>query len=145
MSPERLLAPRRQSGASIVFAIFIMVVLGGLAAVLARMVATSNIGAGQDASSARVRQAALGGMEVGLYQWIVNNSCTASTSTTINGYPVVIECASGSNDISLPGADPKLYSARITVTACSSGSCPDTTNPNRLGYVERRVEVVSSR
>ena len=59
-----------QRGLSIIFAIFLMVVIAGMAGVMARLVAGSSVGAAQDVMGTQARQAALAGLDVGLYQWI---------------------------------------------------------------------------
>lgn len=141
-----------------IFAIFLMVVVASMAAVMARLVAGSSLGAAQDVLGTQARQAALAGLDVGLYQWIAGADaswCANRVSdnvggvdqqmmnpSPVTGYQVRLQCTSGSNNL----GGTTLDTARIVATACSTGgSCPNTTNPNRLGYVERRVEATASR
>lgn len=131
---------KRQRGASIIMAIFIMVVLAYLVGVMARLVAASNIGSAQDVMGTQARQAALAGLDVGVYNWI--NAGTCSSALTVAGYQVSVSCVSGNvtNDTST------VRIAKITSIACSTGgACPDVTNPNRVGYVERKVEASAIR
>ena len=141
-----------QRGVSVIFAIFLMVVVSSMAAVMARLVAGSSLGAAQDVLGTQARQAALAGLDVGLYQWIAGTGtswCDAQGSagqimstSLATGYQVRLQCTRGSNDL----GGTILDTARIVATACATGgSCPNTTNPNRLGYVERRVEATASR
>lgn len=131
---------KRQRGASIITAIFIMVVLAYLLSVMARLVAASNIGSAQDVMGAQARQAALAGLDVGIYNWTRAEPCPSSL--TVAGYQVRVSCVSGNvtNDTST------VQIAKITSIACSTGgACPDMTNPNRVGYVERKVEASAIR
>ncbi len=133
---------KRQRGASIITAIFIMVVLAYLLSVMARLVAVSNIGSAQDVMGAQARQAALAGLDVGIYNWI--NAGTCSSSLTVAGYQVHVSCppppGAVTNDTST------VQIAKITSIACSTGgACPDVTIPNRVGYVERKVEASAIR
>jgi MSHA biogenesis protein MshP len=133
---------KQQRGVSIIMAIFLMVVLAGVAGVMARLVATSNIGAAQDVMGAQARQAALAGLDVGIYNWIKTGTCTSSLS--VAGYQVSVSCATPPSPIT--NDTNTLAIAKITSIACSpGGACPNVTNPNRVGYVERKVEASAMR
>jgi MSHA biogenesis protein MshP len=147
---------KRQRGLSMVFAIFLMVAIAGLASVMVRLIASANIGASQDVTASRARQAALSGMDVAVYQWINGGATWCDnhagsgallTSTPAPGYQVRIQCTRGSNAFDSGGPTAQsLETAKMIITACSSGtSCPDNTSPNRMGYVERRVEATIAR
>jgi len=125
-------------------AIFLMVVLAYLAGVMARLVASSNIGAAQDVMGAQARQAALAGLDVGLYKWIILNTCTSSLLPPVAGYQVSVSCEP--NPTPITNDTTTLNIAKITSIACSAGgACPEVTNPNRVGYVERKVEAFATR
>ncbi len=136
---------KQQRGVSIIMAIFLMVVLAYLAGVMARLVAESNIGAAQDVMGAQARQAALAGLDVGIYKWIIDGTCPSSFSPPpVAGYQVSVSCATPSSTIT--NDTTTLVIAKITSIACSTGgACPNVTNPNRVGYVERKVEASATR
>lgn len=68
---------RQQSGASIISAIFILLLFAALAAFMANLVSTANITSAQDVQGARAYQAAQAGVEWGLYQLDPNGAAAA--------------------------------------------------------------------
>src|ERR1700692_4442838 len=89
---------RQQSGFALIPALFLIVVLGALAAVAIR------VGMGQQQAvtmsllEARALSAAQTGIEWGAYQALNGGSCVASTTLTLteaalNGFSVTITCA----------------------------------------------------
>jgi MSHA biogenesis protein MshP len=131
-SPSRI----RCGGFSIVSAIFLLVVLAGLGAAMLNIATVHHASSALDVQGARAYQAARTGLEWGVYQRLVNNTCTNSTSfplsqgTTLSTFTVTVQCT---------GAGPW----RITATACNQpaagGACP---NPNAgSDYVQRQMQV----
>jgi MSHA biogenesis protein MshP len=153
MSPSIRIRPypaRRQAGVGIVTAIFLLVVLAGLATAMVSLYTAQQTSTNVDLLGARAYQAARAGMEWGLFRQTRANSCAASTrlalpaGTTLSAFTVVVRCtANGSGT---------LAHATITASACNltdsegncncdastSGSCVPSTNPDT---VNRRVEV----
>jgi MSHA biogenesis protein MshP len=141
-------ASSRQHGFTIVSAIFILVVLAALAAFIAVISTTQQIGSALDVQGARAYQAAKAGIEWGTYQvWSLNptrnaGNCPATPTTltfpaaasTLTAFTVTVQC------IATPGTSggPTVYS--ITATACNSGgACPGAAG--NAGYIERQITV----
>lgn len=68
---------RQQSGASIISAIFMLLLFAALAAFMANLVSTANVTSAQDVQGARAYQAAQAGVEWGLYQLDPNGAAAA--------------------------------------------------------------------
>ena len=137
----------RQRGFSLVTAIFLLVVLAGLAVAMVNLSTFQQTGSAMDVQGARVTQAARTGLEWGLYQQLrvnTNGSCFADTSfalpagTTLSSFTVSVQCRLTTS----PGT---LRSWQITATACNqpgAGGCP---NPgNNADYIQRRVQAMLS-
>lgn len=137
------LCGRKSGGFSIVSAIFLLVVIAGLAA------AILNISAGQQRSSAldvqgvRAYQAARAGIEWGLYQQRVNGQClpaasiAAPAATTLSTFTITVRCTETA------GAAPNLTRWKITSSACNEpagGSCPNAASGSSV-YLQRVLEV----
>jgi len=156
-----LLPKPRQRGAGLVTAIFLLVVLAGLATALVSIFGAQSQSAALDERGARVYQAARSGIEWGLFQRSTNgaaycsapgaggaraaaNSFALPADSVMAGFSVRVECWMTS------GADFNATSANldrwlIRATACSSAlpasgdACPaPLNNPD---YVERVIEV----
>ena len=140
-------ALRAQRGVSILTAIFLLLLFGLLAALMARVISASHATAAEDLIGARSYQAARGGVEWGLYQVLDPSDATATapsaplpacfangTALSGLGATVTVDCTAygpyteGSKAI-------RIY--RIAATA---------TNPGPGGLsVERRVEVTTEK
>ncbi|MCX9155078.1 hypothetical protein OPU71_02955 [Niveibacterium sp. 24ML] len=87
----------RERGFLLPAAVFLLVVLAGLAAFLLRVGATAQQGAALDVQGARAYQAARAGIELGLFQVQRNNACTASQTVPLpvglNGFSVTLTCS----------------------------------------------------
>jgi len=140
---------RRQAGVGIVTAIFLLVVLAGLATAMVSLFTAQQTSASLDLLGARAYQAARAGMEWGLFRQTRNASCLASSrftlpaGTSLSGFTVVVRCAaSGSGSL----AHTTITSSACNVTDsenncnCDGGSssCVPSTSPDT---VNRRVEV----
>ncbi|MGZ4977676.1 MAG: hypothetical protein ACXV8O_11010 [Methylobacter sp.] len=73
----------KQRGFSLVMAIFLIVVLGGIAVFIGRVSTMQHHGSALDEEGAMAYQAARSGIEWGVYQAIVNSSCIASSAFTL--------------------------------------------------------------
>jgi MSHA biogenesis protein MshP len=100
---------RRNSGLSLITAIFILLVLAALAAFIVSMSAVQQTDLALDLQGSRAYHAARSGLEFGAFQAINNNSCPALPQS-----------------VPLPAAQFDAFSA-VTVT-CSTGVPPATHN-----------------
>ena len=137
-------ARRRNGGAGIVTAIFILVVLAGLGAAMVAMFSSQNQGAALDEQGARAYQAARAGIEWGVYQHTRNGPCAGTTSfalpagSVLRDFVVTVTCTQ------VPGPDPALTLGvvQIRAEACSAtlpATCADA--PRGPDFVRRVVEV----
>jgi MSHA biogenesis protein MshP len=135
---------RRSAGVGIVTAIFLLVVLAGLGVAMVSVFTTQQTAAMQDELGSRAYQAARAGIEWGVYQQMINSSCSTGpttfplTSGSLSGFIVSVTCAPVGTE-----GDP-LERWVITAAACnqpgSDGRCPNT-QPTAPTYVARRMEV----
>lgn len=149
-----LLEARRQGGFSIVAAIFILVVLAGLAGYIVSTSATQHLNLAQDAMNSRAFQASRAGIEWATHQvtraTAFQADCQAATAGygsatpktqdfpagTLGGlgeFRVDVECRSQQYT-----EGPSTYRVyQIVSTACTAAACPATVAPG-LGYTEHR-------
>jgi MSHA biogenesis protein MshP len=100
MSQRRFLQPRRRglAGFSLITAIFLLVVLSGLAGVVMNLTISQTQSSALDVMGVRAYQAARAGIEWGLYQQLRNDSCSASAAVaipagnTLSSFTVIVEC-----------------------------------------------------
>jgi MSHA biogenesis protein MshP len=138
---------RRNAGIGLVTAIFLVVVLTGLAVAMVGIFASQQATSSLDVQGARAYQAARAGIEWGLYQNMrQGGQCSPSTSfalpTTgaLRGFVVTVTCTS----VAAPaGGAASLARYTLTAIGCNlqpaNGSCPGPSNNN--DYVERRITV----
>jgi MSHA biogenesis protein MshP len=143
--PRRHLAGR---GFVLASAIFLLVIMASLAAVVVMVSAASQTTSAQDIQGARAYQAARLGIEAGLYAVHFNGSCPGGTLTGIpglTGFTVTWACSSSTFKES--AVDHPIY--QITSTACTTAgsSCPSATANEVAGtdYVERQLVVVTEK
>ncbi|GAB3544530.1 hypothetical protein GCM10027343_19810 [Noviherbaspirillum agri] len=128
-----------QRGVSIVAAIFLLLLLAGLAALMATLSTTQHATSAQDVLGSRAYQAARAGIEWGVYRALGTPSVCASSAPLpgladdLQQFSVVVECTETSTTEA--GEAVKVY--RI-VSVATSGTLG---KPNR---VERRLEVIVS-
>lgn len=100
MSRLSLSPPGRQRGVSLVAAIFLLLLLAGLAAFMANILSVTHINLAADIGGSRAYQAARAGAEWGMFQLDPNAqssslpSCAgaAGTLSAIPGHSVVVQC-----------------------------------------------------
>ena len=142
---------RRSAGAGLVTAIFLLVVLAGLAVALVSLFGSQRQALLLDEQGARAYQAARAGVEWGLFHRLQRpqgNGCATGTTTNVAlagdvfaGFTVNVACTRVDGPAS---ADPALDLDRwiIRAEACApatQGACPDgSTDPD---YVRRVIEV----
>jgi MSHA biogenesis protein MshP len=92
----------KQRGFSLIMAVFLIVVLGGIAVSIGRVSTMQHHSSALDEEGAMAYQAARAGIEWGVYQAIVSSGCAASASFTLAvptapistvDYTVAVECA----------------------------------------------------
>jgi MSHA biogenesis protein MshP len=139
-------APRsRSAGIGLVTAIFLLVVLSGLAVALVSLFTSQQVKSSLDEQGARAYQAARAGAEWALWQQAQTHKCPTSPTTfplpansSLSSFSVTVTCAQ--KDVSSGGQ--ALPSYVITAIACNRpgpGGCPNPSNSSI--YVQRKVEV----
>lgn len=116
MSRPPVLAWRRPMaarGVSLMTAIFLLVVLSGLAGAIMNLYISQQVSSGRDIQGARAYQAARAGVEWGLYQQLRNQSCTAATTIsltapTLQAFTVTVRCTK-----TITGTEPGVVTATL--------------------------------
>lgn len=138
---------RRQRGLGLVTAIFLVVVIAGLAAALVTVFTGQQASSQLDQQGTRAYQAARAGIEWGLFRARMTPANCASTSSfalpaasMLNGFSVTVTCTL------IPGPDAGAATSvmALRATACnqpdSNGVCGVNPGAN-LDYVQRVVDV----
>jgi MSHA biogenesis protein MshP len=132
---------QRQRGLSMVFAVFLLVGLSALGAFMMSVVSQTQIGRAQDTLGYQAREAAVAGVEYGVYRFVQGSVCGSET-LSVGNYQVVVACSPSDTTTSNDVGGTLLMVRRIAATACpAGGACPETNAPG-FGYVERRIEAV---
>lgn len=164
-TPRFPFPPRRAAGAGLVTAIFLLVVLAGLAAALVSLFGSQRQSAALDEQGARAYQAARAGIEWALLQRATDaaNYCAAegaappahfalpagpaNARSSLADFVVTVECSMAPGPASNNPAV-NLDRRRIRATACTGPlrpgvTCVQDTNQeqNRPDYVRRTIEV----
>lgn len=132
-------------GFAAIAAVFVLVVLGMMGAVLVTVSSAQHRGSAFDAQGIRAYQAARTGIEYGAHQALQNSLCPTDPETigfpgpNLTSFNATVSCTS--TTVSEGGTN-NLVIYQISATACNRSSCPDTPDG---AYVERqlRVTVVS--
>lgn len=140
------LLPLRQTGASLVTAIFLLVILAMLAVAIVGVSGSHQTASALDVQGARAYQAARAGIEWGLYKQLrpaAQPACFATTTfalpagTSLSGFTVTVQC----NVTNVVIGAGTLQRFQIISTACNQPgpACP---NPGpSTDYVQRVVQV----
>ncbi len=137
------------SGFAMLAAIFLLVVLSGLAAAVAWMASAQHRATALDIPMAHASQAAQSALEWGAYQLmqetVFAQNCRTTTQTasmtfngTMTGLTTTLSCTATSR---IEGAT-TVYLHTLTATACNqptAGACPNPA-PSGIGYVERQIQ-----
>ena len=124
-------------------AIFLLVVLGGLAAWMMQLTVATQAQDVLVIEGERAYRAAEAGLEAGIYAARASGSCTAQTLTfsdTLSRFTASVTCTSSAANEGGIG----LTFFQITSIACNqpdSGACPNTT-PTLPEYAERQMRAV---
>ncbi|MYM67632.1 agglutinin biogenesis protein MshP [Pseudoduganella sp. FT55W] len=145
---------RKQAGVALVTAIFLLVVLAGLAVAVVSLSSSQQDAAVKDEMGTRAYLAARSGMEWALFTATQGPGTKAANlncpqlpgaitfqlpqGTTLQGFTVSISCTAVMNSYGggMPN-DPTDGHFRITVTACNAAACP-AANPGP-DYVQRVI------
>lgn len=145
MTLPAALARVRSRGISLVTAVFLLVMMAGLAAAMVRVSLVQQSGTATDMLGMQAYQAARSGLEWGIYQQLrvqpPSVACFASPSTFalpadggLRNFTVTVTCtAKAGNTV---GDTTNRWT--IAAVACNRPSCPNaSTDPD---YVQRRVQ-----
>jgi MSHA biogenesis protein MshP len=148
---------RKSAGVALVTAIFLLVVLAGLAVAVVSLTTAQQASSVQDIQGARAYQSAKTGIEWALYQALQTGSGTPSanlgcaagatysfgmpSNTSLSAFTVTVTCTAPANFFGNGTvSDPTAGHFRITATACNQptgGACP---NPAPgADYVQRVI------
>jgi MSHA biogenesis protein MshP len=143
---------RTQAGVALVTAIFLLVVLAGLAVAVVSLTSAQQDTAVKDEMGTRAYLAAKAGMDWALFTALQGGvgatnfdrlncaggaqSFTLPRGTTLSVFTVTVECSPAGQNASY-GSAPTLDHFRITVTACNAAACP-AANPGP-DYVQRAI------
>jgi len=152
---------RNSGGVALVTAIFLLVVLSGLAVAVVSLTTSQQSAATQDEQSARAYQAARAGMEWAIYTSLQTGGGLAQNplgceltpanaisfglpAPTLSAFTVTVTCtrpAAGYGNPPNGQADATANGIRITVTACNqpaNNACPN--NAPGPDYVQRVIQ-----
>ena len=124
---------RGQNGFTLIAAIFMLVVVATLVVFIAKARSVQQTTLLYGVQGARAIQAARSGIEWGIHQSIVNDSCVASssfTSAAFAGFNIVVECDRTTHD----EGGPDLIHTFNLKSVASSGSY------GSLDYVQRQMQ-----
>ena len=134
---------RRSAGVGLVTAIFLLVVLGGLALAIVSLSSSQQIASQLDIQGTLAQQAARAGGEVATFRVLIGGgNCPASDNiamppeTSLSSYMVTVTCAR------VAGPTAELDRFIIKSTACNQPGASGCPNQNAsVDYVQRVVEV----
>jgi MSHA biogenesis protein MshP len=156
--------PERQKGFSLVAAIFLLVVLALMGALIASVSGMQQAGGQLDLLGVRAYHSARAGMEWAAHQVVDPNntlnlgpppSCSpinmpvcpaspthlSSLGGSLSGFTVTVTCTQAA-DTTESNRNVRVF--QVVATACNQGgSCPNASPAN--GYVERRLEATFSK
>ena len=136
---QSLFRPKRDSGFTLITAIFLLVVVASLSVYILRLSAVQQSTLVYSVQGARAMQAARAGIEWGIYESIIKTNCTTAnpvfnaTGNAISGFDIKLECAPSTH---IEGTTPIIvYRLISTATTGTFGT---------LDYVSRRLEATIS-
>ncbi len=145
-----------QAGISLVTAIFLIVVLAALGAIVVTVSGLQHTSSARDVMGSKAYQAARAGIEWGAYKVLQQAAlpgagvCPPSTQipmpagTDLTGLTVNVTCALTTFAEGARTAANPLEFYLIIATACNQPACPNTTNPGPA-YVERQLQATIGR
>lgn len=147
---EQTRSLRAGRGFTMVSAVFLVVILAGLGAVMLNMSNVQHTSSALDVQGARAYQAARAGIEWGLYRQLRDGTCGASESfalpagSSLAGFTVTVTCTAATYDSTTPdvAVSPSIMQYRVAAVACNgpaAGKCPGT--GGTVDYVQREMQV----
>lgn len=136
----------RMRGASLITAIFLLVVLSALAVAMVTLSTTQQASSAMDVQGARAYLAARAGMEWGVYRATAHASCNAATTFALpagalEDFSVTVNCSRTPAASPVPPAG-SIVRHTLRVTACNQSGPAGCPNPsNSADYVQRTVQV----
>ncbi len=130
MTTQRLINSARQRGFAAIAAIFLVVALAALGAVMVTFSNTQQVTQAQDVEGSRAYWAARAGLEWGVSQGLAASACPAASTLAIEGFSVAVSCALQSYT-----DNGTVSILRFTAVASSPGSV------GGVGFIERSVSV----
>jgi MSHA biogenesis protein MshP len=128
----------RRRGFALISAVFLLVVLALLGAMIVAVSTTQQVGQARDVLGSRAYFAARAGIEWGIYQALRSASCGSSTLPALagsaQGFTVQVAC-SASGPFDEGGASVMVY--RVTSTATRG-------TPGTIDRVERQLQAIVS-
>ncbi len=128
---------RRQHGFTLIAAIFLLVVVAGLVVYIANIGVVQQTTLLYGVQGARANQAARSGIEWGIYQSIMSDSCAASTDITsaaFSGFNIRVECDRTTHDEGGPDLI-HTFSLKAIATSGVYGT---------LDFVQRQIQATVS-
>ncbi|MCW5603027.1 MAG: agglutinin biogenesis protein MshP [Burkholderiales bacterium] len=134
-----------QTGFSLVTAVFLLVVLGGLAAAIVTVTGMQQSTLMLDVQGSRAYQAARAGIEWGAFQSLRNGNCggtvLAFPDTTLAGFSTTVTCTrTPANE-----AGVIINIDEYIATACNLPPCPNPNPQAGTDYAERQLRIVVGR
>ncbi|QOY96396.1 pilus assembly PilX N-terminal domain-containing protein [Massilia sp. UMI-21] len=141
---------RRCAGVGLVTAIFLLVVLAGLAVAAVRISSVQQASSSLDLDGARAYQAARAGIEWGLYQRLRNNACPNQSfalpaDSALARFTVSVTCTQVDGPLDAAGSTANTTRWRIVAVACNApvgGVCTSAALGGGPDFVRRRLEVL---
>lgn len=139
----------RSRGIGIITAIFLLVVIAGLAVAMVTVFTTQQISSALDLQGARAYQAARAGVEWGVFKHAAPGACDGATSfamdanSALGGFTVTVSCQLVVGPDTGPDNPGALDQRKVRAVACNApnaaGACPNPSNSD--AYVQRVMEV----
>ena len=130
---------RRTRGFALVLALFLIVLLGTIAAYLLTVSNVQVESGVMDEQGSRAYQAARAGLDWGAYQALRNSACAAATITFpadhLNGFFAEVTCTDFGSEIE---GSTTVNTYRIVSTGCNVSPCGSAPGP---AYVERQLQL----
>ena len=146
----------RQAGIALASAIFLIVVLAALGAIVVTVSGLQHTSSARDVMGTKAYQAARSGIEWGAYKVLQQaaplgaGGCPAPSTaialpagTDLTGLTVKVDCAVSNADEGIRTGANQLEFYLITATACNQPPCPNPT-PGPA-YVERQLQATIGR
>ncbi len=137
-------AMRRESGLSLVTAVFLLLVLAGLGLFITSISSVQTMTSAFDLQGSRAYHAARAGIEFGAYQSIVADACPATVNVVLPAgrfadfASVTVLC---NRTVHTEGVTAKNH-YRITANACNQPAAAACPNPAPgANYVERELQI----